>query len=104
MMLHSLRLRLIVMFMLVVMVAVGTVALFASQATASDLHTYIQSRDVQQINAALLTAYHQHESPQAVQVLVEQLARSLHDRIILFDQDNRIIADSGHTLIGQVIP
>src|SRR5581483_5447887 len=54
MMLHSLRLRLIVMFMLVVMVAVGTVALLASQATTTNLQTYTQAKDVQQINSALL--------------------------------------------------
>jgi signal transduction histidine kinase len=102
-MLHSLRLRLIVMFMLVVMVAVGTVAIFASQATTTSLQTYVQAKDVQQINSALLTAYHQHQGQQALQALVEQLARSLHTRIILFDHDMRVIADSDRILIGQVI-
>ncbi len=103
MMLHSLRLRLIVMFMLVVMVAVGTVALLASQATTTNLQTYTQAKDVQQINSALLTAYHQHQSQQALQALTEQLARSLHEHIVLFDHNLRIIADSDRALIGQLI-
>jgi len=73
-MLNSLRLRLILMFMLVVMVAVGTVALLASQATSSDLQAYSQMKDDQQIILTLLTAYNHHQSQQALQALTEQLA------------------------------
>jgi signal transduction histidine kinase len=108
-MLSSLRLRLILMFMLVVMVAVGTVALIASQATAQNLQVYNQGMNDQTMNnqhivSTLLTAYHQHESQQALQALSEQLAHSSHQRIILLDHQRRVITDSDHTLIGQVIP
>jgi signal transduction histidine kinase len=108
-MLSSLRLRLILMFMLVVMVAVGTVALIASQATAHNLQVYNQrindqTKNNQHIVSTLLTAYHRHESQQALQALTEQLAHSSHQRIILLDHQRRAIADSDHTLIGQVIP
>ncbi len=104
MMLHSLRLRLIVMFMLVVLVAVGTVAFVASQATTINLQTYTQAKDVQQINSALLTASQQHANQQALQALAEQFAHSLHERIILVDSQRRVIADSDGILIRQVIP
>jgi signal transduction histidine kinase len=103
MMWQSLRLRLIVMFMLVVMVAVGTVALVASQATANNLQTYNQANAAQQIISTLLTAYHQHESQQALEALTEQLARSSHQRIILYDHQMRVITDSDRKVIGQVI-
>lgn len=103
-MVSSLRLRLIVLFMLVVMVAVGTVALVASQATANNLQVYVQTDAEQQIISTLLTAYSQHQSQQALQALTEQLARSSHRRIILFDYQRRVIADSDHTLMGQVLP
>jgi signal transduction histidine kinase len=108
-MLYSLRLRLTLMFMLVVMVAVGTVALIASQATVNNLHVYTQAKtDLQKtdqhIISTLLTAYHQHQSQQALQALTEQLAHSSHQRIILLNHQRRVIADSDHTLIGQVIP
>ncbi len=103
-MVSSLRLRLILMFMLVVMVAVGTVALIASQATAHNLQVYNQGMNDQHIVSTLLTAYHQHESQQALQALTEQLAHSSHQRIILLDHQRRAIADSDRTLIGQVIP
>src|SRR5260370_1593682 len=103
-MVYSLRLRLIVLFMLVVMVAVGTVALVASKAAASNLQVYVQTDAVQQILSTLLNAYRQHQSQQALQALTEQLARSSHQRIILFDHQRRVIADSDHTLMGQVLP
>ena len=102
-MLNSLRLRLILMFMLVVMVAVGTVALVASQATSSDLQVYSQMRDDQQIISTLLTAYNHHQSQQALQALTEQLARSWHRHIILLDHQNRVLTDSDRKQIGQVI-
>src|SRR5581483_9022534 len=76
MMLHSLRFRLILMFMLVVMVAVGTVALLASQATSSNLQIYNQAKDNQQVVSTILAAYNQHQSQSALQKLVEQLAHS----------------------------
>ena len=103
MMLHSLRLRLILMFMLVVMVAIGTVALVALQATTNNLQIYNQAKNDQQITSTLLTAYHQHQSQHALQVLTEQLARSSHQRIILFDHQTRVITDSARKLIGQVL-
>src|SRR4051794_21260401 len=106
--LYSLRVRLIVLFMLVVMVAVGTVVLIASNATASSLDEYTQAISDQQktdrrIVSTLLTAYYQHQSQQALQALTEQLAHSAHQRIILLDQQRRVIADSDRTMIGQVI-
>src|SRR5258706_12614432 len=103
MMLNSLRLRLILMFMLVVMVAVGTVALVASQATSSDLQVYSQMRDDQQIVSTLLTAYNHHQSQKALQALTEQLARSWHRHIILLDHQNYVYTDSDRKQIGQVI-
>jgi signal transduction histidine kinase len=105
---YSLRLRLIVLFMLVVMVAVGTVALLVSQATADNLLVYTQRIDQQErdqpIISTLLTAYHQQQSQQALQALTDQLAHSSHQRIILYDQQRRVIADSDRQLIGQVLP
>ena len=107
-MVYSLRLRLILLFMLVVMVAVGTVALLGSQATADNLLVYTQTIDQQErdqyIISTLLTAYHQRQSQQALQELTDQFAHSSHRRIILYDHQRRVIADSDRQLIGQVLP
>ena len=102
-MLSSLRLRLILMFMLVVMVAVGTVALFASQATSNNLQIYNEAKNDQQIISTLLDAYHRHQNQQALQALTEQLARSSHQHIILFDHHMRVITDSDRKMIGQAL-
>src|SRR5258708_18682137 len=103
---YNLRLRLILMCMLVVMVAVGTVALAASNATANNLQIYRQmqldGQTTDQIASTLLTAYRQHQSLQALQALAEQLARSSHQRIILVDHQKRVLVDSDRTLIGQI--
>jgi len=103
MMLSSLRLRLILMFMLVVMVAVGTVALVASRATSNDLQIYSQAKNDQQIISTLHAAYNHHQSRPALQALTEQLARTWHRHILLLDPHNRVIADSDRKQIGQVI-
>jgi len=103
MMLSSLRLRLILMFMLVIMVAVGTVALVASRATSNDLQIYSQAKNNQQIISTLLDAYNSHQSQQALQALTERLARGSHLRIILYDHQMRVITDSDRQLIGQVL-
>ena len=102
MMLNSLRLRLILMFMLVVMVAVGTV-LFASQATSYDLQAYNNVKNDQLIISTLLGAYNHGQSQHALQALTEQLARSSHQRIILYNHQMVVIADSDRKLIGQVL-
>ena len=107
-MVYSLRLRLILLFMLVVMVAVGTVALLGSQATAVNLLVYTQTIDQQErdqhIISTLLTAYHQQQSQQALQELTDQFAHRSHQRIILYDHQRRVIADSDRQLIGQMLP
>ena len=100
--------RLISLFMLVVMVAVGTVALLGSQATADNLLVYTQTIDQQErdqhIISTLLTAYHQQQSQQALQELTDQFAHRSHRRIILYDHQRRVIADSDRQLIGQMLP
>jgi signal transduction histidine kinase len=103
MMLSSLRLRLILMFMLVVLIAVGTVALFASQATSNDLQAYNMAKNNQQIISTLLDAYNHHQSQQALQVLTEELAHSSHRHIILYNHQMVVITDSDRKLIGQVL-
>ncbi len=102
-MLSSLRLRLILMFMLVIMVAVGTVALFAIQATSNDLQIYTKAKNDQQLISTLLYAYNLHQNPQQLQALTERLARGSHLRIILVDHQRRVITDSDRKLIGQVL-
>ncbi len=101
----SLRVQLLVMFMLVVLVAVGAVAVFASQTTAGAFHSYIdrQQASDQQLISQILTTYNQTHDPQKVQVLVEQAAQTAGARIIVVDHSQHVIADSKGQLTGQVL-
>ena len=101
----SLRVQLLVMFMLVVLVAVGAVAVFASQTTAGAFHSYIdrQQASDQQLISQILTTYSQTHDPKKVQVLVEQSAQTTGARIIVVDHSQHVIADSKGQLTGQVL-
>jgi signal transduction histidine kinase len=99
---RSLRVRLLVTFMLVAIVAVGAVAVFASFATGGAFEHYInrqQSGD-QQLIAQILTAYNQ-KNPQKVQTLVKQAAQTAKLRILVVNSTGNIVADSDGQLTGQ---
>jgi signal transduction histidine kinase len=106
MLFHSLRFRLLLMFFIVMMVAIGTVALFASQNTSDRFLTYVDDKfqQDQETKAKLLALYSQNEDAVAVQALVEQLAQASGQRIIFTDSDRKVIADSQRELIGQTLP
>lgn len=106
MLLRSLRFRLLLMFFIVMMVAIGTVALFASQNTNDRFLTYVDDKfqQDQETKAKLLALYSQNEDGAAVQALVEQLAQASGQRIIFTGSDRKVIADSQRELIGQTLP
>ncbi len=101
---RSLRVRLLLMFMLVAIVAVGAIAVFASSATGGAFEHYLnrqQSGD-RQLMTQIMTAYNQ-KNPQKVQALVEQAAQTAKLRIIVINQTNNVIADSNGQLTGQTL-
>lgn len=106
MLFRSLRFRLLVMFSLVLLVAIGTAALYVRETTANRFVSYVQfrSQEDQAVISKLLTSYSQNKDPAAVQSLVEQLARATGRRIIFVNGDNRVIADSERNAIGTTIP
>lgn len=114
--LRSLRVRLLLMFMLVVMVALVTAEAFANQTTSNAFESYIRngksslgtvsidktfSTDIQRISDNLVTSYQQ--KPKSIQQQVEQSAEITGTRIILVDSNMHVLADSGSVTIGQTI-
>src|SRR5581483_11189394 len=96
---RSLRVRLLLMFMLVAIVAVGAIAVFASRATGGAFEHYLsrqQSGD-QQLISQIMTAYYQKNSQQ-VQALVEKAAQAAKIRIIVVNHTDNVIADSNGQL------
>ncbi|MBV9230714.1 MAG: HAMP domain-containing protein [Chloroflexi bacterium] len=100
---RSLRVRLLLMFMLVAVIALGAVTVFASQATGGAFQNYInrQQDSDQQLISQILTTYGQ--DPQKVQVLVEQTAQTDKTRILVIDHSQHVVADSNRQLTGQVL-
>ena len=114
--LRSLRVRLLLMFMLVVMVALITAEGFANQTTSNAFETYVRngksslgsasidktfSVDIQTISYKLVTAY--QSDPKSIQRQVERSAEITGTRIILVDSNLQVLADSASAAVGQRI-
>ncbi|MEW6233542.1 MAG: ATP-binding protein [Chloroflexota bacterium] len=105
-MFHSLRFRLLLMMIIVMMVAVGTVALFASQAATSEFQRYVEHGGMlrhQRFETLLAMYYDQSRSWDGVQPVVEQMGQITGERIVLADGEGQVIADSSRKLVGQAV-
>lgn len=103
--LHSLRVRLLLTMSLVVLVAMGAVAFFTSRSTRDQFQMYVRTdmeRD-QRVVSELLSQYKGDSSPESLQALVENLAGTSSERIVVADGEGKILADSAHTLIGETL-
>jgi signal transduction histidine kinase len=94
---HSLRLRVLGMMVAVLAVALGTLALFASQATMVEFHRFV-SADAAERDARLRETldgfYKQEGSWTGVQPVVEQMGRVAGARIVLTSKTGDVVADS----------
>lgn len=101
--LRSMRVRLLLMFMLVALAAIGTVAFFAIQTTGGEFQHYInnQQDSNQQLVLRILNAYKQN--PRNIQAVVTQSAQANGSRMLLIDQNQRVLADSSGQLTGQTL-
>src|SRR3989442_4098528 len=105
-MLHSLRFRLFLTMSIVVLVAVGTVALSTSRSTTNAFQSYVE-RDLereQRFIESLLASYNGGQDTSNLQSAAKQMAQATGDRIIVAQGDGRVIADSDDELGGQMLP
>ncbi|GHO99089.1 hypothetical protein KSF_091370 [Reticulibacter mediterranei] len=102
---RSLRVNLLLTFMLVALVALVSVAVFASLTARREFQGYInrQENSDQSLIMPILAAYRQTHDPQKVQALVEQTAKTTRVRLLLVDTSQHIIADSNRQLNGQAL-
>jgi len=106
-MFHSLRFRVLVSLILVVMVAVGTVAFLASRATTGEFRRYVERGWMmrhRRLEMFLAGYYSRSRSWFGVQPLVEQIGQITGERIVLADGEGQIVADSEKGLVGQPVP
>jgi len=101
---HSLQFRLLVAFSAVIIVAVGAVFFFISQATAEEVQQFkerIEQRRAGKIELALSGYYLHQGNWEGIQPLVEQWGNLYEWRIIVTDADGQVVADSEGELLGQ---
>jgi len=106
MLFRSLRFRVLVALILVIVVAVGIVAFLASQVTAGEFQSYVQQRGMmrhQQFEVFWAGYYVRTRSWAGVQPLVEQAGQMTGERIVLANGEGQIVADSANKLIGQTV-
>jgi len=102
---RSLRVRLILMFMLTVMVALGAFAVFASQITREKFQHYLDNGQTtdQGLIYQVQAIYHQSQDSQRLQTLIEQSATQMKVRILVINPSQLIVADSARKLVGQTL-
>jgi signal transduction histidine kinase len=102
----SLRLRIFLMVFLVVVIAVGTVLLVASQGSLVAVKTFVGSsaaRD-QHVAVQLLADPLRSGEPPQMQVQVQQVGQALGARVLIVDRQGTVLADSVNVLKGQPLP
>jgi signal transduction histidine kinase len=102
----SLRIRIFLMVFLVVVVAVGTVLVFASQGSLVAVQDFVGSsaaRDQRVAVQLLSEPLRSGQAPQA-QTQVQQVSAALGARVLVIDQQGVVLADSTNLLKGQAVP
>src|SRR6476661_4589533 len=86
-MLHSLRFRLLLTLIVVVFVAVGTVALLASRVSASELQRYVDldMQRNQRVMDTLLAYYQRNQRVADSPAMARQMAQIFGERVLLTD-------------------
>lgn len=105
-MFHSLRFRLLVVLILVVIVAVGGIALVSTQITTRTVQGYEDRRGMmrdRRFEGFLTMYYTRYGGWSGVQVELERMKQITGERVILADRFGRIVADSEGELIGQSV-
>ncbi|MBL7064213.1 MAG: HAMP domain-containing protein [Anaerolineae bacterium] len=105
-MFHSLRFRLLVVLILVVVAAVGGIALASTQVTTRTFQDYEDRRGMmrdRRFEGFLVGHYVRHGDWSGVQLELERMGQITGERVVLADGEGRIVADSEGKLIGQPV-
>lgn len=105
-MFHSLRFRLLVVLILVVIAAVGGIALASTQITTRTVQGYEDRRGMmrdRRFGGFLTMYYTQYRDWTGVQLELERMKQITGERVVLADHRGQIVADSEGELIGQPV-
>lgn len=103
-MIHSFRFRLLIAFIAVIAITIGTTFFFIGQRVAGEIQRFQEFADEIQITRmehALLVYYYRQRGWEGIQPFVEQMG-DLHNRhIIVTDAEGIVVADSQGDLLGE---
>jgi len=103
---RSLRFRVLVALIIVIVVAVGVVSFLASRATSGEFQRYVEYGGMvrhQRFEGYLAGYYTRNRSWSGVQPWVEEMGQIAGERIVLADGQGQIVADSADKLVGQTV-
>jgi len=102
-MIHSFRFRLLITFIAVIAITIGTTFFFIGQRVAGEIQRFQETADqirIARMEGALLVYYHQQRGWEGIQPFVEQMGDVHNRHIILTDADGIVVADSQRDLLG----
>jgi signal transduction histidine kinase len=105
-MLHSLRFRLLIATLLIVLVTVSVMAVFASQRTVGEFRDFAARDDhlrQRGLSQALSRAYAQAQSWQDLQPVIDEWSQANSQRIVVADRQGQVVGDSGKDMIGKTV-
>lgn len=103
-MLYSLRWKILIGFIIIVALAIGTVAVVATWTTSSEFDRYIsqdKALKYQQLASILSSYYEQTGSWKGVQELIDRIDRTYNSQIVLANEKGTIVGDSSRHMLGQ---
>jgi signal transduction histidine kinase len=106
-MLRSLRVRLLIATIFVVLIAVGVTAFVATRRTEGEFQRYVERRgpvDDRRLGILLARYYDENRGWDGVQTEVGRLAQFAGQHLVLADASGRILADSDNKLVGKTVP
>jgi signal transduction histidine kinase len=104
--LRSLRVRLLLATILVVIIAVGVTAFVATRRTAGEFARYVERRspiDERRLGYLLSRYYDSKRGWEGIQPEIAELGRIAGQRVVLADTAGTILADSEDKLVGQTV-
>ncbi|MCF7890185.1 HAMP domain-containing protein [Candidatus Bipolaricaulota bacterium] len=96
-MIYSIRWKLLVGFILIVAVAIGTVAFVANRTATREFDRYItqdQALKYQRLSLMLSSYYEQTGSWEGVQKLIDRISKTYQNRIVLTGVEGSVVADT----------
>ncbi len=101
---NSLRVRLLLSTILVVIIAVSVIAFVATRRTEGEFQRYVERRspiDDRRLGYVLAKFYEQNHGWTGVTSEVERLSQFAGQQVVLTDSAGKVIADSAGSLVGQ---